>query len=86
MLKTPEQKELFTEKQKYILEQKVLTDCGKEFVRDHDNVYYAQKVYQKLIDHHLKSTKAMIDSSSILSYITSVRLGSGSGRALLKSL
>ena len=77
---TPEQKELFNEKQKYmyaILEQKVITDRGKGFVRDHENDYDAQKVYQKLVDHHLKSTKAMIDLSSILSYITSVRLGSG---------
>ena len=72
--------ELFDEKQKYvyaILEQKVLTDRGKGFVRDHERTYDAQKVYEKLVDHHLKSTKAMIDSSSILSYITSVRLGNG---------
>ena len=77
---TPEQVELFNEKQKYmyaILEQKVLTDRGKGFVRDHENDYDAQKVYLKLVEHHLKSTRAMIDSSSILSYITSVRLGSG---------
>ena len=75
-----EDKELFDEKQKYvyaILEQKVLTDRGKGFIREHENDYDAQKVYQKLVDHHLKSTKAMIDSSSILSYITSVRLGNG---------
>ena len=75
-----EEQELFDEKQKYIyavLEQKVLTDRGKGFIREHENDYDAQKVYQKLVDHHLKSTKAMIDSSSILSYITSVRLGSG---------
>ena len=75
-----EEQDLFDEKQKYvyaILEQKVLTDRGKGFVRKHENDYDAQKVYQKLVDHHLKSTKAMIDSSSILSYITSVRLGSG---------
>ena len=77
---TTEHKELFNEKQKYmyaILEQKVLTDRGKGFVRDHEADYNAQKVYQKLVDHHLKSTKAMIDSSTIQSYITSVRLGNG---------
>ena len=80
MPETPEQKELFNEKQKYmyaILEQKVPTDHGKGFMREHENDYNAQKVYQKLVDHHLKSTKAMIDLSSILSYITSVWLGTG---------
>ena len=75
-----EEKDLFNEKLKFvyaILEQKVLTDRGKGFIREHENDYDAQKVYKKLVDHHLKSTKAMIDSSSILSYITSVRLGNG---------
>jgi hypothetical protein len=65
--------DLFNEKQKYvyaILGQKVLTDRGKAIVRNHEHDYDAQKVYQELKDHHLKSTKAMIDSSAILSYIT----------------
>ena len=73
-----EEKDLFNEKLKYvyaILEQKVLTDRGKGFIREHASDYNAQKVYQKLVDYHLRSTKAMIDSSSTLSYITSVRLG-----------
>jgi hypothetical protein len=77
---TPEEKDLFEEKQKFlyaVLEQKVLTDRGKGIIRDHEHDYNAQKVYRKLVNHHLKSTKAMIDSSSILSYITSVRLGNG---------
>ena len=53
---TAEDIELFDEKQKYvyaILEQKVLTDRGKGFVRDHERTYDAQKVYAKLVDHHL---------------------------------
>jgi hypothetical protein len=73
-------KELFIEKQKYVyavLESKVLTDMGKSIVRDFEDSYDAQQVYKKLTEHHLKSTKAMIESSTILSYITSVRLGSG---------
>jgi len=77
---TREATELFDEKQKYvyaILESKVLTDRGKAIVRGHENDYDAQKVYKKLKEHHLKSTKAMIDSSDILSYITAARLGSG---------
>ena len=72
--------ELFIEKQKYvyaILEAKVLTDRGKAIVREYDANFDAQQVYQKLTEHHLRSTKAMIESSNILSYITSARLGNG---------
>jgi hypothetical protein len=77
---TQEEKELFAEQQKYIyavLESKVLTDVGKSFVREHEKDYDAQAVYGKLKAHHLKSTKAMIESSTILSYVTSARLGNG---------
>ena len=51
-----EEKELFDEKQKFVyavLEQKVLTDRGKDIIRNHENDYDAQVVYQKLIEHHL---------------------------------
>jgi hypothetical protein len=78
--KTPNDIELFTEKQKYvyaILESKVLTDRGKAIVRAFEDTFDAQTVYQKLVEHHLRSTKAMLESSTILSYITSVRLGNG---------
>ena len=78
--KTPSEEELFIEKQKFvyaILESKVHTDRGKAIVREYEDTFDAQAVYKKLTDHHLKSTKAMIESSTILSYITSVRLGSG---------
>ena len=77
---TQEEMDLFVEQQKYVyavLESKVLTDVGKSFVREHEKDYDAQSVYKKLHDHHLKSTKAMIESGSIISYITSVRLGNG---------
>jgi NO-binding membrane sensor protein with MHYT domain len=37
----------------------------------------AQKVYQKLKAYHLQSTKAKMESSVILLYITSSRLGEG---------
>jgi Reverse transcriptase (RNA-dependent DNA polymerase) len=78
--KSSSEEELFNEKQKFvyaILESKVLTDRGKAIVRDFEDTFDAQAVYKKLTEHHLKSTKAMIESSTILSYITSVRLGSG---------
>ena len=75
-----EEKDLFAEQQKYIyavLEAKVLTDVGKSIVRAHEGDFDGRAVYNKLKEHHLKSTKAMIDSSTILSYITSARLGNG---------
>jgi len=75
-----EERDLFMEKLKYlyaVLEAKVLTDRGKAIIREHEQDFDAQVVYKKLVDHHLRSTKAQIDSSTILSYITSVRLGNG---------
>ena len=71
---------LFAEKQKYVyavLESKVLTDRGKSIIRDHEHDFDAQKVYQKIKSYHLKSTKAKMESSVILSYITSSKLGDG---------
>jgi len=85
---TQEQRDLFLEKQKYVyavLESKVLTDRGKAFVREHETDFDAQAVYHKLTEHHLRSTKAQIDSSAILSYITSVRLGSGEWKGSTES-
>jgi hypothetical protein len=77
---TASEQELFTKKKKYvyaILESKVLTDWGKAIVQAYEGTFDAQKVYKRLTEHHLKSTKAIIESSTILSYITSVRLWSG---------
>jgi hypothetical protein len=77
---TKQAKELFIEKQKYVysvLASKVITDKGRAIVQEYKDTFDARKVYQKLTDHHLGSTKAMIESSTVLSYITSVRLGSG---------
>ena len=71
---TTQEKDLFAE-QYAVLETKVMTDVGKSIVRKHENDYDAQQVYMKLKAHHLKSTKAMIDSSEILAYITSARFG-----------
>ena len=78
-----DEKALFDEKQKFmyaVLDAKVMTDNGKAIVRDHENDFDAQQVYKKLSELHLKSTKARMDSSTILSYITSARLGSGEWR------
>jgi hypothetical protein len=78
--KTSDDIALFTEKQKYIyavLESKVLTDRGKAIIRDHEHDFDAQQAYQKIKSYHLKSTKAKMESSVILSYITSSKLGDG---------
>jgi hypothetical protein len=53
----------------------VLTDQGKGLVRQYESTYDAQKVYAGLVTHASKSTKAAMDSTDLLSYITSVRLG-----------
>jgi hypothetical protein len=71
--------ELFNENQKYvyaILESKIPTDCGKAIVMDYEATYYAKQVHKKLTDHHLRSTKTLIESSTVLSYLTSAQLGS----------
>jgi hypothetical protein len=60
-----------------VLESKVLTDRGKAIVREFETTFDAQQVYKRLTEHHLKSTKARIESSTILSYVTSVRLVNG---------
>ena len=72
--------ELFKEKQKFmyaVLEQKVMTDQGKAYVRSHEKDFDAHQVYAKLKTYHLKSTRAKINSSTLLQYITSVKITDG---------
>ena len=74
---TPEEVELFDEMQKFmyaILDKNVLTDQGRAIVRAHEATYDAQKAYNEIKNHHNSSTKAKIEASSILSYITSVKI------------
>ena len=76
--KTADDIALFSEKQKYlyaVLESKVLTDQGKAIIREHEGDFNAQLVYQKIKAYHLMSTTAKMESSVILSYITSAKLG-----------
>ena len=71
---------LFDEKQKYmyaVFEKTLLTDKGKALVRKHAKDYNAQKIYAELVQYFSKSTKATIDASTILSYITTAKLGEG---------
>jgi hypothetical protein len=72
--------DLFQEKQKYmyaVLSTKVKTDRGQAIVRKYDITFDAQNIYEELTEHHLRSTKASIDASTILTYITSAKLGTG---------
>ena len=55
-----------------VLEQKLMTDQGKAYVRAHEKDFDAQKVYKKLKDFHLKSTRAKINSSKLLQDITNL--------------
>ena len=69
---------LFDEKQKYmfaVFERTLLTDKGKAILRANAVSYDAQKTYRELKAYSLTSTKALLDSSKLLSYITSVRIG-----------
>ncbi len=75
-----EEKELFQAKNNYmysVFVQTVKSDVGKSIVRQHEVDKDAQKVYQEIKRHYLDSTKAQISSADILSYITSIRLGTG---------
>ena len=71
--------ELFDEKQKFIysvFESVLKTDMGKYFVRQHESDYNAQAIFRKLKQHALSSTQASLDSSTLLTYLTSARLDS----------
>ena len=71
------EKELFDQKQKYVysvLDSKVLTDRGRAIVRKYESTWNAQEAYNELTKHHLSSTRARIDSSAVLVYITSSRI------------
>jgi len=68
-------KDLFAEKQEYmfaVFERTLLTNVGKSFVRNHEDDADAREVYKAVVDYYLKSTKASLDSASLLSYITSI--------------
>ena len=71
---------LFEEKQKYmyaVFERTLLTDQGKAYVCEHQEDFDAQAVYDKISTYAQNSTRAALDSSRLLSYITSVCCGDG---------
>jgi len=58
-----------------IFERVSQTDKCKALVRSNETTSNAQKIFAELCQDALRSTHASIDSSRILSYITSVRIG-----------
>ena len=53
------------------------TDKGKALVRKHEDDYDAQAIHKELFEHAQRSTKASVDASDLLAYITTSRLGTG---------
>ena len=77
---TAEDKALFKEKQTYmfaVFEKTLMTDQGKAYVREFEKEADAQSIYRRISEHALTSTKASIEASAILTYITSSKLGDG---------
>jgi hypothetical protein len=79
---TTEDKALFEVKQTYmfaVFEKTLLTDQGKAYVREYEKKSDAQSIYRRISEYAIKSTaKASLEASTILSYITSCKLGEGS--------
>ena len=75
---TPEEMELFNEKQKYMyLVAITISDRGIVYVGQHEADRDAQKVFEKVLNFYLNSRTADIDADATLKYITSTKIGSG---------
>ena len=64
-----------------VFERTLQSDKGKAIVRAYETTFDAQKVYSEMYDYCNQSTRAQIESSTLLSYITSARLGDGSWKS-----
>jgi len=77
---TIEAKELFHEKQKFVLsvfERALQTQNGKSIVRKHRDDGDAQKVWKEVCDVYEQSIHASVNAADLLEYITTARLGDG---------
>ena len=63
-----------------VFEKTLLTDKGKALVRAYQKTYNAQIIYKELQQYALQSTKANMDASSLLAYVTTSNLGDGKWR------
>jgi hypothetical protein len=88
--KSAEETELFNEKQKqkymYLVFERILqTDEGKVIVHSHDPDHNAQKIYKEFLEVMTQSTEALMDSGSLLSYLTTAKINDGSWRGNTKA-
>lgn len=85
---TPEENELFVEKQKFVyavLEKNLLTDKGKSLIRHYAATFDAQKVYRDISKYAKSSTQAAMEASTLLAYITSANCGDGTWKGSTQS-
>ena len=78
-----EDRALFEAQQNYmyaVFERTMLTDTGKTFVRKFESTANAQAIYKAMMEYSQESAQANIDSSTILRYVASARIGDGSWR------
>jgi len=78
-------KDLFEAKQQFmyaVFEKTLLTDFGKSVVRAHEKTGDAQAVFAAVMKYAEESTAATIDSSDLMTYITSARWGTWNGTAM----
>ena len=71
---------MYEQKQRFmyaVFTKTLLTDKGKSLVRQHGDDYDAQSIHAKLYNCAQCSTKASVDASDLLVYITTSRLGTG---------
>ena len=61
-----------------VFERTMLTDTGKTFVRKFESTANAQAIYKAMMEYSQESAQANIDSSTILQYVASTRIGDGS--------
>ena len=62
----------------------LLTDKGKAIVREHEDDFDAQSVYEKLKEYCTKSAKASLEASKLLSHINSSRIDSSSWKGSIE--
>jgi hypothetical protein len=77
---TATMKLLFEEKQKFmyaVFDTVLLNDQGKAYVRQYTDTFNAQEVYKLLCAYATRSTKSSLDSTELLQYVTSAKLGDG---------
>ena len=55
----------------------ILTDKGKYLFRQHEGDYNAHSIHKELLAHILTSTKASLESSILITYITTSKFGTG---------